>query len=388
MLCGVWEWMYMIDLRLGFKIYDNDWFVKYGMAPEQAADVLAGMGATFVIAQSRFLPMQDSAVESQAHEGEGLYQTLDDVGFRNALRVRGIAYVGCLNICFDPAFAAAHPEMLSIDQFGRIEEKQDWYIGLPPDRQENLDHKREILEHAIPALDPDGIHLGFVRWPGFWEIWLPDVDRATMPEYCYSQATLRRFCEAAKLDLPLTDPVTAARIIAERYRREWRTWKCGVTVQAIGQLRCAVQAKRPGTAIAINTLPFFHSDFDDAVEEVFGQDIAMLSEVVDVFEVMTYHQILRRDAAWPAAVGSDTKSRTSRQVVCTLQAEALYLEGMHAGRGRSANISAVDFELAVDEVEKSAVDGMCVFTFSQLLGLRETEQGQKMVERLRRFRRA
>jgi hypothetical protein len=39
-------------------------------------------------------------------------------------------------------------------------------------------------------------------------------------------------------------------------------------------------------------------------------------------------------------------------------------------------------------VEKSAVDGMCVFTFSQLLGLRETEQGQKMVERLRRFRRA
>ena len=378
----------MIDLRLGFKIYDNDWFLKHGMAPEQAAGVLANMGATFVIAQSRFLPMQDSAVESQVREGDGQYRRLDDIAFRNALRDRGIAYFGCLNICFDPAFAAAHPELLPIDQFGRTAEKQDWYIGLPPDRQENLDHKRAILENAVPALDPDGIHLGFVRWPGFWEIWLPDVDRRSMPEYCYSLETLRRFCQAANVDLPMTDPVTAAGIIAERYRAEWRRWKCGVTVQAIGQLRGAVQAKRPGTAIAINTLPFFQSDFENAVEEVFGQDIAELSEVVDVFEAMTYHQILRRDAAWPAAVGSDIKSRTSRQVICTLQAEALYLEDMHAGRGRSAKISADEFERAVDEVEKSAVDGMCVFTFSQLLGMRETSEGRRMMERLGRFRRA
>ena len=59
----------MIDLRLGLKIYDNDWFLKYGMAPEQAADVVAGMGATFVIAQSRFLPMQDSGEPGARGQG-------------------------------------------------------------------------------------------------------------------------------------------------------------------------------------------------------------------------------------------------------------------------------------------------------------------------------
>lgn len=377
----------MIDLRLGFKIYDNDWFLKYGMTPERAADVLAEMGATFVIAQSRFLPMQDSAVESQVRESGSRYEALDDVGFRNALRDRGIAYFGCLNICFDPAFAAAHSELLPVDQFGRTEEKQDWYIGLPPDRQENLDHKKAILERAVPALDPDGIHLGFVRWPGFWEIWLPDVERAAMPEYCYSPETLRRFCEAARVDLPVNDAPKSARMIAERYRGEWRGWKCGVTVDAIGQMRKAVQAKRPSTVIAINTLPFFQSDFGNAVEEVFGQDIARLSEVVDVFEVMSYHQILRRDAMWPAAVGSDIKRRTAKQVVCTLQAEALYLEGMHAGRGRKPRISGEEFGRAVDELETSAVDGMCVFTFSQVLERRGTEDGRKIVERLSRFRR-
>lgn len=376
----------MIDLRLGFKIYDSDWSLKYGMTPEQTADVLAEMGATFVIAQSRFLPMQDSAVESQLREGDARYRAPDDLAFRNALRDRGIAYFGCLNICFDPAFTAAHPELLPVDQFGRREEKQDWYIGLPPDRQDNLDHKQAILERAVRALDPDGIHLGFVRWPGFWEIWLPDVDRAGMPDYCYSPATLQRFCEAAQVDLPLYDASAASRMIAERYRREWRDWKCRTTVDAIAQMRQAVQVKRPGTAIAINTLPILQSDFENAVEEVFGQDIARLSSVVDVFEVMSYHQIMRRDAMWPAAVGSDIKRRTIRQVVCTLQAQALYLEGMHAGRGRNPDISGDEFERAVDELERSAVDGMCVFTFSQVLERRESEDGRRITERLRRFR--
>ncbi|WP_109486599.1 hypothetical protein [Occallatibacter savannae] len=377
----------MIDLRLGFKIYDNDWSRKYGMRPEQAADVLATMGATFAIAQSRFLPMQDSAVESELREGDAGNQARDDVAFRNALRERGIAYFGCLNICFDPAFTAAHPELLPVDQFGRTEEKQDWYVGLPPDREENLEHKSAILERAVPALDPDGIHLGFVRWPGFWEIWLPDVERAAMPEYCYSPRTLRRFCEAARVDLPVNDAPKAARMIAENHRSEWREWKCGITVEAIARMRATVQAKRPGTAIAINTLPFFQSDFDNAVEEVFGQDIGRLSQVVDVFEAMSYHQILRRDAIWPAAVGSDIKRRTDKRVICTLQAQALYLEGMHAGRGRSTEISGKEFGSAVDELEKSVVDGMCVFTFSQLLERQDSEDGRKMVARLSRFRR-
>jgi hypothetical protein len=375
----------MIDLRLGFKIYDNDWFLKHGLAPEQAADLLAEMGATFVIAQSRFLPMQDSAVESQVREVGGHYQSLDDVAFRNALRKRGVAYLGCLNICFDPAFAAAHPSLLPIDQFGRTEEKRDWYIGLPPDRKENLDHKIEILEHAVPALDPDGIHLGFVLARLLGNM-APDVHRAEMPDFCYSPQTLRRFCEAAEVDLPLTDPVKASMLMEQRYRREWRDWKCGVTVEAIRQIRNAVQAGRPETAIAINTLPFFQSDFDDAVEEVFGQDIEKLSEVVDVFEVMSYHQILRRDATWPAAVGSDIKRRTKKDVICTLQAKALYLDGMHAQRRRNSEISADEFVRAVDELEESVVDGMCVFTFSQLLDIRETDSGQKMVSRLGRFR--
>ena len=122
------------------------------------------------------------------------------------------------------------------------------------------------------------------------------------------------------------------------------------------------------------------------MEEVFGQDIARLSEVVDVFEVMSYHQILRRDAEWPAAIGANIKQRTTRRVVCTLQAKALYLEGMHANGGRSPQVSADEFARAVEALEESSVDGMCVFTFSDLLNVRQTSDGRHMLNRLKHFR--
>jgi hypothetical protein len=379
----------MVDLRLGIKIYDNDWFLRLHHSPEAAADILAQMGATFVIAQSRFLPMQDSAVQSNVRDSEASdYAALDDIAFRHALAARGIGYFACLNICFDPAFTAAHPELLPIDQLGQTEQMQDWYIGLPPDRIENLQHKIAMLESAIPALSPDGVHLGFIRWPGFWETWLPEVQRASMPDYCYAPQTLRRFCEKTDADVPINDAPRSASLIAQRYRSEWRDWKCGVTVDAIRLIRNAVLLKRLNTSIAINTVPFFQSDFSNAVEEVFGQDIARLSEVVDIFEVMSYHQILRRDAEWPAAIGADIKSRSNCKVVCTLQAKALYLDGMHAGKGRSPQLTADEFFRAVDALEQSPVDGMCVFTFSDLLNARQTSEGRRMLDRLKYFRSA
>jgi hypothetical protein len=370
------------------KIYDNSWYLTHRLEPERAADILHAMGVTWVIAQSRWLPMADSAVESAVRGADGArYASLDDVAFRRFLKERDIAYFAVLNICFDPAFAEDHPELLPIDQFGRRAKMQDWYVGLPPDRDANIQHKIGLLERAVEALEPDGVHLGFIRWPGFWETWLADVKRDAMPEACYSPISLSGFMAATGASVPLRDPVLAARHIKEAYRAEWRDWKCGVTVEAIRRIRAALEKVRPGLKISINTLPFFQSDFDNAVEEVFGQDIARLREVVDVFEVMAYHQILARDAEWPAAVSSDIRSRAAKATVCTLQTRPLYLEGMHAGRGRSKTLDGAEFRRAVDAVERTDLEGLCIFTFADLLTLRDTADGKRMLERLRAFRR-
>ncbi|MCB1488865.1 MAG: hypothetical protein KDJ88_15595 [Bauldia sp.] len=371
------------------KIYDNVWYTRFRLGPEEAADILAGMGVTYVMAQSRLLPMQDSAIESEITPEEAeRFATLDDRAFRDALRSRGISYFATLNIGFDPNFIAGHPDLLPTDQFGRVEGKTDWYIGLPPDRKPNIDHKLGMLEPAVGALEPDGVHLGFIRWPGLWEIWLPDVDRATMSDYCYGRETLTRFSADTGIDLPADDAVAAAKIIAGKHRPAWRDWKCDMTVAAVSRIRDAITAIKPDIKIAINTLPFFLEDFDNAVEEVFAQSVTRLEPVSDVFEVMSYHQILRRDAAWPGAIGSDIKRRANgATTVCTLQGSALYLDGMHAGRGRAEEITTDEFIRSVDGVEASDADGLCVFTFTDFLNMRETEDGRRRIDRLKAFRR-
>jgi hypothetical protein len=144
---------------------------------------------------------------------------------------------------------------------------------------------------------------------------------------------------------------------------------------------------KSGLKYSINTLPFYRSDFDNAVEEVFGQNMAMLASVVDIFEVMAYHQILSRPATWPADVATDIIRRSGQKAICTLQGKALYRDGMHAGRGRATDISADEFEAALNALSVSPVEGVCVFTFSDLLDLRQTDKGRRMIAALTRFRR-
>ena len=377
----------MLDMRVGMKIYDSHWYVRFGLEPEQAADILKAMGVTYVLASSKLLPMQDTAIESEVSAAErSRFAVLNDRTFRDALAARGIAYFSSILFGFDPKLLAAHPEMLSIDQHGRPEEKVDWYIGIPADREINIQHKLSLLRPAVDALQPDGVHLGFIRWPGFWEIWLDDVKREDMPDFCYGQQTLTRFCTDSGLDLPVHDPEKSASIIKTQHRETWKNWKCREVVQTVARVKSELRKSKSDLQIAINTLPFFLDDFDNAVEEVFGQSPAMLGEVAEVFEVMAYHQILRRSVNWPGQIGTDIKRRSGQTTICTIQGNPLYLEGMHANRGRSTELSTAEFIQLVDSVETSEADGLCVFTFTDFLGYRDTAEGRRRIDRLKNFR--
>jgi hypothetical protein len=378
----------MLDPRLGMKIYDNVWFVEHQLEPEEAADFLDSMSVSFVLSQSKLLPMQDTAIASEiTAEQRKRFEKLDDRAFRDALKERGIGYFCSLNFGFDPKFISTHQHLLPVDQFGKKEEMVDWYIGLPPDRKENVEHKLQLLEAAVRALEPEGIHLGFIRWPGFWEIWLPEVSRNEMPDYCYGQATLERFCNDAHKDLPTTDAVASAELIGARYPQAWRDWKCQQTVKTVSYIKSRLAAIQPDIKVVINTLPFFPDDFNNAVEEVFGQSPSQLSKVTDVFEVMAYHQILRRDPGWAGEIGTDVKRRSGKTTVCTIQSNALYLHGMHANQGRKRTLTTEEFIDCVNNVEDSEADGLCVFTFTDFLNMRNTTDGRRRITRLKLFRR-
>jgi hypothetical protein len=358
----------MARFQVGMKVYDNEWYLKHNLTYEEAAHCLRDWGVTFVLAQSKVLPMPDSAVKSEVPpEQAERYASYDDRKFRDALARVGIEYYAAVCMFHDPQALEADPSLWPIGKDGRARPKQDWYVGLIPSRQDHVARKVTAIERAVRELHPDGVFLAFIRWPGFWETWTPGHTWNDFPEYSYDEHSLKRFALEKDLKLPTLEPVEAAQWIERNARQAWTDWKCGVIVDIVHQVRSACSAIKRGTKIMLNTLPLRRQDWNDAVEAVYGQRLEALSDVVDVFEVMAYHQILKQDKNWIAAVAEDAKKRTGRTVVCTLQARALYLDGMHAQERRAANITLEEFSQNVDTLEASSADGIVVFTWSDFL---------------------
>src|SRR5580658_8632126 len=79
---------------VGMKSYDNDWYLRFNLSYDAAAALLSDWGVTFVIAQSRALPMPDSAVKSEVRpELKERFASYDDRKFRDALARRCILYI-------------------------------------------------------------------------------------------------------------------------------------------------------------------------------------------------------------------------------------------------------------------------------------------------------
>jgi len=70
--------------------------------------------------------------------------------------------------------------------------------------------------------------------------------------------------------------------------------------------------------------------------------------------------------ATSARIG-EVKQSVQKPVLVTVQAKPLYVDGMHAGRGRRQTLPFEEFVQALDAVRSSGADGVTVFTWSDLL---------------------
>jgi hypothetical protein len=158
--------------------------------------------------------------------------------------------------CMCPAALTADPTLAAIDATGRRMERIDWYVGIPPTRRIPVAAKLHEIESAVRFLEPDAIHLGFTRWPGFWELWMPDRRREDFPEYSYDLESLQQFQAETGRDLPSSDAAAAASFIATKASDVWVDWKCRVVVDAIRQIKETARRFRPGIEVVLNTVPF------------------------------------------------------------------------------------------------------------------------------------
>jgi hypothetical protein len=362
------------------KNYGFEWYLRYGLSEEEAADAMVRHGIDWVAVQNLRDPLPTSAV---VQELPG--PPYEDRRFRDALRSRGLRIFEATAVFFRPAAYAAHPELRPVDAEGRVMQPYGWYVGLCPSSPAYLAERAAVMEEVVSTLEPDGVFLSFIRFPGFWELWMPETRRSDIIEYCFCERCLARFSEETGETLP--DGPTAARaaVLRHELRDRWTDWKCGLIASVVTALRGAAERARPGITVLLNGVALGQADYRNAVAEVLGQRLETLTGPADAVELMFYHQILRRDPApWIESLAPEAKRRTTMTVLACLQGKPDYLGPLYADGRRRPVIPFDEYLAALRAVAASPADGVMVYHWVDFLENELLGDG-RMVEALRAF---
>jgi hypothetical protein len=366
------------------KLYGYDWWpAQAGPARskyEAVADALAEAGTTMVLAQNQLDPLPASDVQQLPPEGE-----YDDLRLREVLRDRGIRCFESTSMFFQPEAYRQRPDLRPVGADGTEHVPVGWYVGLCPSSEEYLDQRLRQLQRVAADLSADGLFLSFIRFPGFWETWTPGTERSSIREYCFCPRCRHRFAIQTGISLP-ADPASAAAILQGKLRAEWTAWKCELIATTVRLVREAVAQVSPSIEIMINLVPpFTDGGLEGVGQEVLGQRVESLATVADHFEVMVYHQILkRRPAEWIPAVVAALRDRTARTIIPCLQVRPTYLDGIYAQARRSSLIGPHEFQECVDAVAASLASGIMTYHWSDVLA-EDAATGGRYTSALREF---
>ena len=298
---------------IAMKVYDYQWAATFGMETAAAAHELAGDGVGAVLIRNQTDPLPGSGVDQEGYLGSASPPAATDRAWADALRAAGLEVVQTTALFFAPAAFQVWPDARPIAATGEPQQAFDWYVGICPTHEEYLEAKTERMRRVVAELEPDGYFFSFTRYPGFWENWVAGYTFSDADRYCFCPRCLAQFAAVTDIDLPGGDVQKQARFILDRHGEAWMRWRCRRIRDVIGRIAAELRAIRPGLKIVLNTLPFPAADFDglDARRTIAAQDLAILQDVVDRFELMTYLQILNRGDDWLAPVVADARRAAS-----------------------------------------------------------------------------
>jgi len=360
-------------LTLGMKIYTTDWHTWYGLDYDEACDQLRDLGVRFALTLNTRDPAPLSGLPSRVAPAlQDRATSYSDHRLRGALGARGIAYHAGVSLFYDPARWERDPGLRPMNALGEPMPPNGWYRGLCPSSEAYVEERLDTIRSAIRALDPDGVFLMMVRFPGHWERWVAGYQRGLADEACFCPRCLERFQTDTGISIAAHDRPGLAILAA--HRPHWTAWKCGLIADMVRRARAVVEAAKPGIPVMLNMVPFRRADFGDAAREIFAQDLERLAPLADAFEIMTYHQVIKRPPAFITAIASEFASRTHRPVYCTVFTRPRYLDGVYQADGRTPSITADEVGAILDAVAASPAAGVLFRWEDYLEDLRDPRQ--------------
>ena len=347
---------------VGVKSYGWQWATDHGLNMAEAAQRMASHGVDWALVQNLIDPLPGSAVAQVPPDG-----AYDDAGWVAALRNQGIRTYQSTAVTFSPEEFEASADMRPISATGEEFRPLTWYYGICPSSPEYLERKAARFAEAVAHTRPDGVFLSFLRFPAFWELWMPETSRAEIEEYCFCQRCTGLFEERTGEQLP-AGITERAKVLTHELRPQWTDFKCALVAGIAARLRQTAESVQPGVDVILNSFGIRNTDYDNAVHEVLSQRFAELDTVIDHYELMFYFQIQKRDpGTWIPARIAEARQQTDRTLLACLQGGAEYLEDVYLPGGRKREITAQDWRDALTAVAASGADGVLVYSWRDLL---------------------
>ena len=193
-----------------------------------------------------------------------------------------------------------YPDARPIDRAGNLMEPIHWYHGVCPNHPGVRQEKLAQIENIISSLEIDGLWLDFIRYPCHWE----EVRDADLTEYCFCEHCRSKF--AADVGGPMQG-------------KRWIQWKCDQVSAFVESVHRIILASGKPIELGIFAVPWRATDFGGAIKHIIGQDFQLLSQFVDLFGVMAYHQYTGNQPQWIHSVVHEIALETDGKVMPLVQ---------------------------------------------------------------------
>ena len=139
----------------------------------------------------------------------------------------------------------------------------------------------------MKQFQPRGIWLDYLTFTGWFETADPDLQ-----DSCFCKACVAEFCETQHLD------VDRPAVIIQKYAALWRRHKCEKIAQFAAKYAGLIRARQPECIIGVYLCPWLPHEYDDGISRIFGQDVDLMGDSIDVFTPLIYTAKSGRDYDW------------------------------------------------------------------------------------------